>query len=242
MEGSYLVFLKNIFRKLFFNERKEYDLFIPIGDGCVTTQALRDLGLQIRSYPLDWLGMAVVSLDSLLTLLETKLAFIFDELIEEYRYENLVAYKNSFGMVFNHDFFAKYSLEQQLPGIKEKYDRRIRRLFEHIKNSESVCFVYVQALNATRPNCRQYAKKDTLKFANKLKERFFGKSIKVVFIAHNPNLKRDDILFSKESGCLEFVEISNYYIHRHYDWKVNYDILLKVLSRYRLNLSLKVQV
>ena len=240
MEKNYFIFLKKTFKKILLNflraiTKKEYDLFISIGDGCVTSQALRDLGLQVYSYPFDWLGVSRASLDDLLILLENKFDSIFDGLIEEYRYEDKIAYGNAIGMVFNHDFYDKTSLEQQLPKVKEKYNRRIKRLFEHIKNSKSVCFVYVQALVSGRSNYRRFEKKDVVKWANRLQQLFPNKKIKLIYIGHNPDLKRDDILIRKISDCLEFSEINNHYIHEHYAWKKNYNMILKVLSRYRLN-------
>ena len=36
-------------------EKRSYDLIFGIGEACSCTQSLRDSGLQIFSYPLDWL-------------------------------------------------------------------------------------------------------------------------------------------------------------------------------------------
>ena len=45
----------------------------------------------------------------------------------------MLATKYDFDIVFNHDFLKSLDFEEAYPLVKEKYDRRIRRLLEKLK-------------------------------------------------------------------------------------------------------------
>ena len=50
-------------------------------------------------------------------------------------------------ITFNHDFACGKPLAETYGGVKEKYDRRIRRLTSQIESSENVLAVYLQIPN-----------------------------------------------------------------------------------------------
>lgn len=234
MEKTFSSIIKQFCRKALRNTlRMRYDLFVSLGDGCATSQALRDLGLQTYSYPLDWLGSSRTAFRDIIFLLNTKFESMFDNLLECYQYQNHTVYCNSIGMQFNHDFQKNIPLEEQLDEVKSKYGRRITRLFDHINISKNVCFVYIEALFPKQKEKMSPTKTKILEYARTLQQMFSDKNTRLVYIKHNPNLLRDDLHFRYISNILEIIEINNSYIHEDYSWKGNYDTILKALSKYR---------
>lgn len=93
----------------------KYDLFISIGEDCACTSYLRNCKLQFSSFPFDWLTHATF----------------------EKRIEILC---NDFH--FYHDFAQDTPLEVSYPDVREKYNRRIERLYQKINQAKKVLFVW----------------------------------------------------------------------------------------------------
>lgn len=175
---------------MFFNKdnllNDEYDFIFGIGAACSCSETLRKCGLQFQSYPLDWLYRGN---------LKTRIDLIVNDFQDFINKEDLVKsgerehplpcdiYTNIRNkIVFNHDFALHKNLDDTYPGVKEKYDRRIKRLYENIEKSNKILVVYVQT-----PTMRTKIKK--IKRCIKenlpnLQEKFPNKDIKFLYIAH----------------------------------------------------------
>jgi hypothetical protein len=132
---------------------KQYDFVFGIGGACSCTQILRKCRLQFNSYPFDWLFGADI-------LTRTKLLannfedFINFEDLEDTGNNNEDAnnlcenYHNKKNdITFNHDFKYGKPLTETYGCVKEKYDRRIKRLISQIEKSNNVLVVFLQAPN-----------------------------------------------------------------------------------------------
>ena len=81
-------------------------------------------------------------------------------------------YRNNLtGICFNHDFPQNLPLEESFIQVKQKYDRRINRLLEHIEKSKKVLVVYIQTPN----NQNKLSKEDLLKGYSILNKKFEDK-------------------------------------------------------------------
>ena len=133
MSGS-----KNIFPQ-------NFDLIFSLGEACSCTQVLRSLGLQISSYPFDWLyGANFIDRCNILS-------NSFRNFIEKkdlvYTHKNIhcdVYHNKSNDIVFNHDFKRNIPFDKMYKIVKQKYSRRIERLLEKLKKSKKILIVYIE--------------------------------------------------------------------------------------------------
>ena len=127
---------------------KKYNLIFSIGEACLCTQALRNSKLQIYSYPFDWLfGGDFISRCEIL-------ANKFERFIEKSDLEwafsvrsiSCEAYHNKHNdLTFNHDFNKEVPFDKMYDIVKEKYNRRISRLFQNIEKANKILIVYTEA-------------------------------------------------------------------------------------------------
>ena len=126
--------------------RERYDLVFGVGQACSCSWALREAGLQFASYPFDWVanvdlvGRARIVADDFRDwLVEDRM-----ELEKGTPSYNCDIYHNRVtGMGFNHDFPKGVPFKESFPAVREKYRRRIDRLFADIRRSKRVLVVWI---------------------------------------------------------------------------------------------------
>ena len=152
---------------------KTYDLIVPLGFACSCSQTLRRAGLQLASFPWDWVGTPPAS---------ERCEFICNDFKDWMNLEDLEwAGKNdTFGHeevwnvrashFFMHDFVHGVSLEEQYPAVAEKYARRISRLDKLLKESKTVLLVYIDTPVSPRPlpleDCKKSLELMSAKYPN----------------------------------------------------------------------------
>ena len=129
----------------------KYDLAFSFGPACSCSQTLRRAGLQMLSFPFDWIGptFGTPKWDSDIRDRADLIASGFsDELREEdfvyhgVHTNGMAKYFNThFGLVFLHDFPQGVPLSESFPSVKAKYSRRERRLLDLIRSSRRVLVV-----------------------------------------------------------------------------------------------------
>ncbi len=129
---------------------EKFDLIFSLGEDCACTSYLRRFNLQENSYPFDWLTKA-----DFFTRVEL-LANDFRGFLEK---ENLVwldksAWKGSVDehndyywdkgtdFYFYHDFAAQTPFDEAFAVVRQRYDRRIERLYERIRGAKKVLLVW----------------------------------------------------------------------------------------------------
>ena len=127
--------------------REKFDFVVGIGSACIASQAMRDAGLQYASYPFDWMSGPTFG---------QRIQTVCSEFEGWFRQEDLEfagnpngfthdSYRNrATNALFPHDFEIGRSLAESYPTVKEKYDRRIDRLYASIRRSKRVLVVWLE--------------------------------------------------------------------------------------------------
>lgn len=131
-----------------------YDLIFGLGAACSCTQTLRKSGLQLASYPFDWLFGS--TFDKRIDMLVSGFAGLLEEDDLEYTGANNglpkhlcdIYYNKTNEITFNHDFPAAVPLNRSYPQVKEKYLRRAQRLLSQMDASRRILAVWLET-----PNC-----------------------------------------------------------------------------------------
>lgn len=119
-------------------------LIVPFGCSCVTAIALNRIGLRKQSLPFDWL--AALPLSQTIDLLENHFDNFLDlENLERFRRDSgkHAGYINkSNNIMFLHDFPKDGNYMEDFPAVREKYNRRISRLYQLIACSQQILFIH----------------------------------------------------------------------------------------------------
>ena len=127
---------------------KTYDLIIPLGYACSSSQTLRRAGLQLASFPWDWVGIHTPA---------EKCEIMRDGFPDFMNLEDLqwVGMNDTYGheevrntrndLLILHDFVSGIPLAEQHPAIAAKYERRIKRLAKCIASAKSILLVTIDA-------------------------------------------------------------------------------------------------
>lgn len=133
---------------------KTYDLVVPLGFACSCSQIMRQAGLQLASFPWDWVGTPPPS---------ERCRLICEGFRDWMNLEDLQwAGKNDTfgheevrnvrtGLIIMHDFAQGVPIEQQYPAIAEKYARRIARLDRLLRESRKILLVHIDTPVSPRP-------------------------------------------------------------------------------------------
>lgn len=130
-------------------------IFVPIGDNCSVAYNLQKLGLRIFALPFDWIRIGHLS--SVSSLIENKFSGFLDDLVEidhsnkfkcfgdDYEYADgltkiCVVQNTKYNIKFYHDFNKE--IVSEIDDIKEKYARRIERLFDHLISKNKIIFAF----------------------------------------------------------------------------------------------------
>ena len=176
-----------------------YDYIIAIGQNCFAPRVLLVNKLRQFSGPLDWLEFFNYS--SAIDTLKEKFRNFFDK-------ENLVyfgintdsytdVYKNKRKIKFIHDFPVNskgVEFDELYTKSKEKYERRINRFIEKVRNSK-VLLLYVEWIRLYKNNTGITNK--TLSADIKELNSIYNSNFDILYIKHNPDLKTDEYKINK---------------------------------------------
>lgn len=127
--------------------REKFDFVVGIGSACIASQALRDAGLQYASYPFDWMSGPAFG---------QRIHTVCSGFEGWFRQEDLEFAGNPNGFThdsyrnratnafYPHDFEIGRPFDESYPAVKEKYDRRIGRLYASIRRSKRVLLVWLE--------------------------------------------------------------------------------------------------
>lgn len=130
--------------------KKKYDLVIPLGNACSCSQTLRGAGLQLLSFPFDWVGPGSVDTEVPLDL-GKRVRAICDGIDSWLKAEDFELFadsgeqattefyrNNMLKFVFLHDFPKNVPFEIAYPEVRAKYLRRFNRLHQLLENARRV--------------------------------------------------------------------------------------------------------
>ena len=166
--------------------KNEYDFVFGIGEACSCSSTLRSNGLQFESYPLDWLFGGDFKTRTDILINEFKDFINKEDLIKVGERENPLPcdiYKNQRNkIVFNHDFALHKDLNETYPKVKEKYDRRIKRLYNNIDKAKDILIVYIGTPSRTIKTLKLIPV--IKRCYSNIKAKFPNKNIKLLYIGH----------------------------------------------------------
>lgn len=166
--------------------QNKYDIVYSIGHDCACSMYLNKHRLRVASGPLDWLTSvpAHMRFDMLLNDFDGFMDIRDFEFVE--KDSNIINddkcdyYKNRrTGLYFYHDFVAGVPLEKSFDAVAKKYQRRINRFYENIRDKQNVLLVWFSHYHDT-------TNAQWVKFANDFCNKM-GKNIDFLVIQHMEN-------------------------------------------------------
>ena len=157
--------------------QQKYNNIIPLGFFCSVASELRRIGLRDKAYPFDWL---ITNFEDVLTCINNNFVDFLDlSNLEKCKNDKTFYVKNNkFNQIyFLHDFKEGEPIESQIKAVKEKYDRRISRLYSDML--EGALFIrYVQNKYEW-----EYIRKNKRKIQVLLKQ--YNKKNKIIYILND---------------------------------------------------------
>lgn len=123
------------------NKEIEFKHVVSLGHACAVAHEMEHLGLRSHSGPFDWQGSA--SLEATIELIKNNFKVFFDNLTPDTLWQRQVPscyLMKACSIYFVHDFSEYKPLAEQIPAVKEKYERRVKNFYRDIV--EPTLFVY----------------------------------------------------------------------------------------------------
>lgn len=216
-------------------KKQTFDLYVSLGAACSCTETLRKAGLQFYSYPFDWLygsdflnRIKILNADFENWINKEDMLFMGERQFPLPR--NIYVNKNT-GIVYNHDFPVNIPLEDSCSGVISKYERRIKRLFNQIKSSKKVLFVYIEM-----PNQNENAANSALiEGLHILQNKFPETNISILYLTNNADFnfdsRRTEAVNEKITKTEFFYDARN----KEIPYQVNTKELLKLFENYKIS-------
>ena len=166
--------------------KERFDFICSVGSSCLCASSLRDAGLRLSSGPFDWLlGPTLVERAKLIA---NDFAGWFEpgdfEFLgnpHDYTMGNYLNRKT--GYKFSHDFKKELPFEESFPEVRSKYERRVARLFERVRASRRVLFVWIEnPVNNDRPS-----DEEVVTARRMLADKFPGVDVELLVIDRAPD-------------------------------------------------------
>ncbi|MBQ8635879.1 hypothetical protein IJ425_06985 [bacterium] len=218
---------------------KKFDLIFSLGAACPCSETLRRNYLQVCSFPLDWVAGSTFSnqIDFLLNNFERyfekeDLEFVSDDNGSFDSRCNV--YKNNFNqLIFNHDLIHDIDFNKAYTIAKEKYDRRIARLYEKINEAKDILIVYIQAPHTNsqpdNPNLEETI--------NKINSKYPDKNFNILYLVYDSSMQPQNYKIEEINDKLTKI-IGNHKATKPNapDYAINGKMLSKILKNYSLKL------
>lgn len=172
----------------------KYDFVCSIGSDCGCAGHLVRRRLRRASYPLDWIGTETLGPEGTARLVADDFAgFLLLENLKKSKSQPTDDHsdkKHEFyldvkqGIVFAHEFLTGRPAAEVYPAVRAKYDRRIRRFYDSVRQSRATLFV--------RWSWRECPTEDALRQTVEiLRAKFPGRHIDLLAMRH---IDRPDIV------------------------------------------------
>ena len=143
--------------------RTRYDLILGLGTACSCTETIRKAGLQLLSFPFDWLTTTCVRPDETAHELQGRVRELRDGFStwfgrDDFRYVPPILDNGKdvyicdrLRLIFNHDFPKGQPFDQAFPIVRDRYRRRADRLLEIIRGAKRVLLVRMDRPGQSAP-------------------------------------------------------------------------------------------
>lgn len=193
------------------NKQNEYDFVFSLGEACFCSAVLVAVNLRTMSSPFDWLFKS--DFIGRVNILNSK--FINWLNIEDLEYiddPNMPSpcdkYKNKkTGIVYLHDFDIDTPLEISYPKVKEKYERRIKRLLDKLSVENSkVLIVYIEYPGSEMSTPRNSVLINEIEKLNQT----FNADIHLIYIKHDEKMPDKKYKRRKINDKITVINAFNY--------------------------------
>lgn len=174
-------------------KKRKFDFIFSMGEACSCTSILRSLKLQNFSYPFDWLYGA--SFYERCKILASNFESFINKndltFLSVTKSINCSAYHNNFNNItFNHDFNKDIPFDEMYELVKQKYDRRTKRLFENIEKANSVLMVFIETPESKHLNIQD---QEIIDGFNLIKNKYPTKDINLLYFTNqNPPPQKEN--------------------------------------------------
>ncbi len=216
--------------------KNKYDIIYSIGHDCACSMYLQRNNLRICSGPMDWITgiTAPQRFDILINEFPNFLSLQDMEFVHKnpniFNDDNCDYYKNNrTGLYFYHDFPIGIPISESMPNVVEKYNRRIKRFYDNIKNKQRVLLVWFSHYHETTD--------DQWRFFSKQLCKKMHKNIDILVIEHRENQFKPIRIQTARN-------ITRYYLHTiQYDGHGNITTLgnEKLCNQIFENLAIRIQ-
>lgn len=207
-----------------------YDVVISLGEWCIASMVLRMCDLQNRSFPFDWSGgrfwdkCGHGGLSGKVDLICNNFENFFN--LEDFEslgpnpkdedYWFLWVVNNRTGLQYKHDFPSDVDIKDSYSKVRDKYCRRVDRLYDLINKADKILFVYIAISGGFSDD---YLKEQQAKLQNKFPKKridflyFFDDrnasltDVNVVYL--NKNVRKVTLNYRKKDGESNNVIMSN---------------------------------
>jgi len=126
-----LFFVRRTKRIMIVKRKHKYQNIISLGYFCSIALELERMGLRSCSSPFDW---CITDFEGVIKLIDNDFKDLFNEDLLYQNNSNRAYYMNcKYKIQFFHDFNQNETLIEQLPLVREKYNRRIQRFYSMIQ-------------------------------------------------------------------------------------------------------------
>ncbi len=188
----------------------EYDLIVSLGEWCVTSLALRKYNLQKKTLPFDWSGgilwekCGYGGLSGKVDLICNNFENFFNKDDLENRGPNpknedywfLWIVNKCTGLQYKHDFPSEQDFNISYNEARDKYIRRVKRLYNSIYSADKILFVYMARDVGFSDD---YLKEQEVK----LKSKFPYKNIDILYIMNDEGYSLEKIEEIKLSNSVK---------------------------------------
>lgn len=175
--------------------QKEYDVIFSLGNNCLPAMKLREHDLRRFAGPLDWVGSP--NLSKVTNLLKHNFSrFLELENLRGIQYvsdTDILVLDELNHISFNHDFKTdRNTLDEflDLPLIKEKYERRIKRFQRTLEEKNQILFIRTEGTI-----------EEVMELQTILKEKVKG-DFSILLINHTDVTKITEIDWDLENVCV----------------------------------------
>lgn len=167
-----------------------YDFVFSMGEVCFCANYLQSMCLRKLSTPFDWVAGATFGERMRLLMNDFDNFFNMTDLVyhgkREYPQPCNIYYNTRTHIVFNHDFSLFKSFDEMFLIVKERYNRRIKRLYELMNKSKKVLIVYMERADT---QSGVSSDKELCNLMKDLNQKFTKAHIDLMYIRHNENMK-----------------------------------------------------
>lgn len=217
--------------------QKEYDLIMSIGTCCNCTEALKYLKIRKESCPFDWIFGSRLS--KRIKVLQDRFEnwFNFEDFeylrIEDTKY---IVRNNRTGLIYNHDFLTTNgTIKEQFESVKEKYNRRIKRLINTLDSEETtrILLVYFQRPLKNEPDgYEEYTEKELNSMITSLEEAYPKSIFNLLYVNSNDRMYPNKIKILKSPNKkLMLATTYNRYKGDNKEYLKFYKNLIKIIKK-----------